>query len=148
MKPELTPTRHATTATILQSLSGTVDDHWVAATRQLPANPTTNSESAIVWDLEPVPIPYDSDTGLVETVMESIHRSLESAEVSVLEIEAVLARLHRTREAQIDLEFVVNNMMYDVPKAWLRDASGSDQRHRTGTGEAADLVLDRMAISA
>jgi hypothetical protein len=107
-----------------------------------------NSESTTGRDLKPGPISSDSDTGLVDTVMESIDRSLRSIEESVLGLEAVATRLRPSRETRIDLEFVLHNMLYDVAEPSPLPELGQDRRHRLVTDHASGSPLDRLAISA
>ena len=86
-----------------------------------------DSEPAATLGLKPAPMPSAGGTSLVGAVMESIYRNLQGLEDSVLGIEEVAARLRPSREAQIDLEFIVHNMLHDVAEPSPRDAIEPDQ---------------------
>jgi hypothetical protein len=101
-----------------------------AHTREL----ATNSE------IEPEAVPSDSEDNLVGAVMESIGRSLDTIEDSVLGIEAAVDRIGPSRETVIDLQFVLRNMFHDVAEISSKDTTSSDQLHRLGIDQISAMA--------
>jgi hypothetical protein len=101
------------------------------------------SESLDGAGLEPAATPSDSDVGVVNAVMESIERSLESADHAVLDVEAVVARLRPDRETTVDLAFTFNNMFQD-DELWPTTPNVVDQPPRLGS-EMITAILESVS---
>jgi hypothetical protein len=102
------------------------------------------SESLDSAGREPAATPPDSDVGGVDAVMESIERSLESAEDALLDVEAVVDRLRPDRETTVDLVFTLNNLFQDVDELWPTDPNLVDQPPRLGN-ELITAILESVS---
>jgi hypothetical protein len=115
---------------------------WLVVNAQ--RNLADKSESSNGAGREPAATPSDSDVGVVDAVMESIERSLESAEDALLDVEAVAARLRPSHETAVDLVFTLNNMLLDIDEAWSTTPKLVDQPPRLGN-ELIEVILGSVS---